>query len=221
MRTHKTAHDLISTIGQYLASTACITVTLIFLTGCTFFNETRLENSLGRDVDLIDYSYAIADDLISNAFPPIIPRQHEMALLTTTFVDNDNLKNTSHFGRLLQDNIGSRFVQQGYTVHEVRLTKNLRIEEESGETILSRDLNLISQSQKVQAILVGTISRSQRTMYITARLVNPHDSSIISSRNYRLYMDANVLAMFNLQRNNSDEEMISNPGEPIMNSLLY
>lgn len=210
-----------STIKRYLADIACMTAVLIFLAGCSVFNETRLENSLGKDIDLIDYSYGIADDLVKNAFPPLIPRQRDMALLTTTFVDNNNLKNTSHFGRLLQDNIGSRFVQQGYTVHEVKLTNNLRIEEGSGETILSRDLNLLNQSQKAQAILVGTISRTQRTMYISARLINPHDSSIISSRNYRLYMDNNVLAMFNLQRNDSDGEMISSPSEPLMNSLLY
>ncbi len=209
------------TIKKYLTGTACLTAVLMILAGCSVFNETRLENSLGKDVDLIDYSYVIADDLLKNAFPPLIPRQPDMALLTTTFVDNNNLKITSHFGRLLQDNISSRFVQQGYTVHEVKMTDNLHIEEGSGETILSRDLGRLNRSQKAQAILVGTISRTQRTMYISARLINPHDSTIISSRNYRLYMDNNVLAMFNLQRRDSDGEMISSPSEPLMNSLLY
>ncbi len=209
------------TIIRYLADIACMTAVLTCLAGCSVFNETRLENSLGKDIDLVDYSYGIADDLVKNAFPPLIPRQRGMALLTTTFVDNNNLKITSHFGRLLQDNIGSRFVQQGYTVHEVKLTNNLHIEEGSGETILSRDLGRLNRSQKAQAILVGTISRTQRTMYISARLINPHDSTIISSKNYRLYMDDNVLAMFNLQSRDSDGEMISSPSEPIMNTLLY
>ncbi|MEE4166196.1 MAG: FlgO family outer membrane protein [Desulfocapsaceae bacterium] len=206
---------------SYFFTIFCIAASLFFLSGCSSFNETKLENSLGKDVDLIDYSYAIADDLLKTAYPPLIPRQREMALLTTTFVDNNNLKNTSHFGRLLQDNISSRFVQQGYTVHEVKLTGNLRIEEQSGETILSRNLNLLSRSQKAQAILIGTISHSQRTMYISARLVNPHDSTIISSNNYRLYMDNNVLAMFNLRKGGDDSDMIKSPSEPLMNSLLY
>ncbi len=210
-----------STITKHLTDIACLTALLACLSGCSVFNETRLENSLGKDIDLIDFSYTIADDLVKTAFPPLIPRQKEMALLTTTFVDNNNLKITSHFGRLLQDNIGSRFVQQGYTVYEVKLTNNLHIEEGSGETILSRDLNRLNQSQKAQAILVGTISRTQRTMYISARLINPHDSTVISSKNYRLYMDDNVLAMFNLQRTDRDGEMISGPSEPLMNTLLY
>ena len=221
MREKATMSTLRSTIKKQLADITCLAALLACLAGCSVFNETRLENSLGRDIDLIDYSYAIADDLVKEAFPPLIPRQKEMALLTTTFVDNNNLKNTSHFGRLLQDNIGSRFVQQGYTVYEVKLTNKLHIEEGSGETILSRDLSRLNQSQKAQAILVGTISRTQRTMYISARLINPHDSTVISAKNYRLYMDNNVLAMFDLQRKDRDGEMISKPSEPLMNSLLY
>jgi TolB-like protein len=199
---------------------ACCAAVLLSLNGCSFFNETKLENSLGKDVNLISYSYDIADDLVKNAYPPLIPRQQDMSILTTTFVDNNNLQNTSHFGRLLQDNIGSRFVQRGYTVNEIKLRKDLLIEERSGETILSRNLKLLSQSQRAQAILVGTISQSQRTMYISARLINPNDSTIISSKNYRLYMDKNVLTMFNLQLS-SNGDTIKPPSESKMNTILY
>ena len=198
-----------------------LTAILFSLSGCSYFNETKLENSLGKDVNIISYSYNIADDLVKHSYPPLIPRQQEMAILTTTFVDNNNLRNTSHFGRLLQDNIGSRFVQKGYTVNEVKLRKDLLIEEESGETILTRNLELLTQSQKAQAILVGTISQAQRTMYISARLINPNDSTIIASKNYRLYMDKNVLAMFNLQLSGSNGDTIKPPSEPMMNGVLY
>ncbi len=200
---------------------ACCTAVLLSMSGCSYFNETKLENSLGKDVNLISYSYDIADDLMKNAYPPLIPRQQDMSILTTTFVDNNNLHITSHFGRLLQDTIGSRFVQKGYTVNEIKLRKDLLIEEGSGETILSRNLALLNQSQRAQAILVGTISQAQRTMYISARLIDPNDSTIISSKNYRLYMDKNVLAMFNLQVSGSSGETIGPPSEPFMNSVLY
>ena len=200
---------------------ACLATVLLFINGCSYFNESKLENSLGNDVNLINYSYNIADDLVKNSFPPLIPRQQDMSILTTTFVDNNNLQSTSHFGRLLQDNIGSRFVQIGYTVNEIKLRKDLLIEEGSGETILSRNLKLLNQSQRAQAILVGTISQAQRTLYISARLINPNDSTIISSKNYRLYMDKNILAMFNLQMVGGNAETINPPSEPIMNSVLF
>ena len=199
---------------------ACLATVLLSISGCSYFNETKLENSLGKDVNLINYSYDIADDLVKNSFPPLIPRQQDMSILTTTFVDNNNLPNTSHFGRLLQDHIGSRFVQIGYTVNEIKLRKNLLIEEGSGETILSRNLELLNQSQRTQAILVGTISQAQRTMYISARLINPNDSTIISSKNYRLYMDKNVLTMFNL-RLSGNGDTIKPPSESKMNTILY
>ena len=190
------------------------------LTGCSYFNETRFEGSLGKDVNLINYSYKIADELMARAYPPLIPRQPQMAVLTTTFVDNNDLSQTSHFGRILQDHIGSRFVQQGYTVNELRMRNSLNIEEKSGETMLSRNLSLIKPSQNAQAVLVGTISRSQRTLYITAKLVSPKNGAVLSARNYRLYMDKNVLTMFNLSTAGKDDA-IKAPSEPFMNSVLY
>lgn len=201
-------------------SISLLLLILFILPSCSYFNETRLENSLGKDVNLVKYSYDIADDLIANAFPPLIPRQPNMAILTTTFVDNNDLGQTSHFGRILQDNIGSSFVQQGYTVKEIKLRKDLFIQEQSGETILSRQLDLINPSQQAQAILIGTISQAQRTMYISARLVDPVDATVISSKNYRLYMDKNVLAMFNLKTHESGDQL-DQPSEPLMNKLLY
>ena len=196
-------------------------IVLLLLPGCSVFNETRFEKSLGRDVNLINYSYDIADDLLSSSFPPLVPRQRDMTILTTTFVDANNLPQTSHFGRILQDNIGSRFVQRGYSVKEIRLRKELLIQEGSGETMLSRNLSLLEQHQQAQVVLVGTVSHVQRTMYITARLVNPRDNSIVASRSYRLFMDRNVLAMFNLRAGSESNEMIKAPSEPLMNSVLY
>ncbi|THB71258.1 MAG: hypothetical protein D6B25_18740 [Desulfobulbaceae bacterium] len=195
-------------------------VVLIALSGCSYFNETRFENSLGRDVNLIDYSEDIAADLIEHAFPPLIPRQPNMSILTTTFVDNNNLNHTSHFGRLLQEHISAAFVQMGYSVKEVKLRNEFHIKEGSGELMLSRNLSLINNRQKAQAIMVGTISHAQRTMYISARLVNPADGAILSSQNYRLYMDKNVLAMFNL-RVKEGEELIEAPSESLVNRIFY
>lgn len=188
--------------------------------GCSYFNETSFENTLGRAVNLIDYSENIAADLISHAFPPLVPRQPALSILTTTFVDNNNLTKTSHFGRLLQEHISAAFVQQGYPVKEIKLRKDLYIAEGSGEQMLSRNLQLITTSQKAQAIMVGTISHAQRTMYISARLVNPADGTVLSSQSYRLYMDKNILSMFNL-RLNETEELIQAPAEPLVNRIFY
>ena len=181
--------------------------------GCSRFNCTRLEDALGTETDLIKFSYKIADQLTEKAYPPLVPLNPDMPLLVTTFVDNNNFRQTSQFGRTMQEHITSRLVQLGYAVKEIKLSNSLLIEQQSGETILSRDLKKLSQSQKAQAILVGTVSVANRTMYISSRLIDPVTANVISSDDYRLCMDDQILAMFGLQRA-EDDGMIEEPKQP-------
>ncbi len=192
---------------------------LTTLTGCSAFNGTRAENLLGRETNLIKFSYRAAEELIKTAYPPLMPQNPQMPILTTTFVDNNDLQQTSQFGRILQEHMSSRFVQLGYTVREVKLAKSMEIKEFSGETILSRDLKKLTGSQKAQAILVGTISYANRTMYISTRLINPNDSSVVASSDYRMIMDDHILAMFGLQRGD-DADGIAEPDQPWMNKFF-
>lgn len=190
------------------------------LAGCSSFNCTRFENYIGEDTDLIAFSYTIAEKLASTAMPPLVPRHPEMPVLVTTFVDNDNLNVTSRFGRILEEYINSRLVQMGYTVKEIKLSKELEIQPNHGETILSRDMRRLSDSAKAQAVLVGTISITDRTMYISARLINPVNSDIISSGDYRLCMDDNILAMYGLTVETHDDA-IAEPHQSWLDSILY
>lgn len=194
------------------------------LAGCSSFNCTPLERELGAEQNLITLAARITDDLSRQAFPPLMPRQPDMPILTTTFVNNDNLKETSRFGRILQEHITSRLVQLGYTTKELKLRETLVMQEGSGETMLSRNIEEINakQSLSAQAILVGTYSYTNRTMYISARLVNPKDRNIISSYDYRLCMDDNILAMFGLMRQPSSAgDEIDPPQGSLINRLFY
>lgn len=193
------------------------------LTGCSSFNCTRLEQQLGAEENLINLAAKITDRLTQDAFPPLMPRQPDMPILTTTFVDNNNLKETCRFGRILQEHIISRLVQLNYTAKELKLRDTLVMQEQSGETMLSRNLEEINakQSLSAQAILVGTYSYTDRVMYISARLINPKDRNIISSYDYRLCMDDNVLAMFGLKRQpTSSGDEINPPGDSFINSIF-
>jgi len=199
----------------FLALTA-----MFFLTGCSSFNCTRLENLLGNDTDLIKFSYGITEALVKQANPPLIPRHPNMPILVTTPVDNNNLSKTSHFGRILQEHITSRFVQLGFTVKEIKLANTLQINQRSGETILSRDLSKLQGAQEAQAIFAGTLSHSAGIMYISTRLINPTNSNIIATDDNRLCMDENILTMFGLQRQDNVEEPIEEPPKPFLNSVL-
>ena len=192
------------------------------LSGCSYFNGTKLEGLLGADENLVSLSYKITKQLEEGAVPRLMPGNPDQPLLITTFVDNNDLSRTSRFGRILQEQITSRFVQLGYTVREIKLRDSLLMKPKSGETILSRDIHLVSPSLSAQAILVGTYSYTNRTMYITARLINPENAAIISSADYQLIMDENVLAMFGEKRAAEDDQyFIDPPKQSAFDKIFY
>lgn len=193
---------------------------LCFLGGCAQLNCTSVEKFLGGKTNLVTFSYKIADQAIDSSHPPLAPRNPNMPVLITTFVDNNDLTRTSKLGRLLQDHIKSRFVQRGYTIQEYKLGNTLFIEPKSGETILTRDLSKLEGAQNAQAILVGTYSRTNRTLYISTRLVTPLNNNIIASNDYKLCMDRDILDLFNLQLRYEDQGMIDEPSQPLLNKIL-
>ena len=190
------------------------------LSGCANLNCTRLEGLLGGKTNLVTFSYKIAEDLVEQAMPPLTPMHPEMPVLVTTFVSNSNLEKTSSFGRLLQEHIASRLVQLGYTVRELKMANNLYIEQQSGETILTRDLSELTPNLQAQALAVGTFTRTNRILYLSTRLIDPSNNNIISSNDYKLCMDDDILAMFGLQRYMDNTNSISEPSQPILNKIL-
>lgn len=195
---------------------SCLVVGILMLiaTGCSELNGTQLGKYLGKDTDLISFSYEIAENLVDSSMPPLIPGNPDMPILVATFVDNNDLRRTSRFGRLLQEHISSRIVQLGYNVREIKLTRTINIEPKSGETVLSRDLSKISGDLQAQAILVGTLSRSDRLLYISARLVTPENGNIIATHDHQLYLDDNLLTMFGLHHPYEIDNPIVEPKQP-------
>ena len=192
----------------------------LILSGCgsSAFNCTQLEQILGRDADLIKLSYKIADNLANSAMPPIMPMDPKQPILTTTLVDNSNLNKTTTFGRIIQEHVGSRFVQLGYTVREIKLEKQLNITPGSGETILTRDTSKLSSELQAQAIFVGTLTRADRTLYISTRLVDPRTNNIIASDDYNLCIDGHIYSALGL--NAGYDDMIEEPKRPFLNSVF-
>lgn len=199
---------------------AVLVLLTILNSGCSAFNCTKFETLLGTDTDLISFSYTIAEKLVASALPPLVPHHPDMPVLVTTLVDNSDLNQTSAFGRVLQEHIASRFVQLGYTVREVKLADTLHIEPRSGETMLTRDPSEIRKSQQAQAILVGTVSRANRILYISARLVDPANNNILATDDYKICMDTEILAMFGLRRQNVSDSPVREPSQPLLNSIL-
>jgi hypothetical protein len=192
---------------------------LLLVNGCSNLNCTRLETLLGGDVNLVSLGEDIADTLIVNSFPPLIPHSPGQPVLIVSLVNEDDLNASSSLGRTLQNHIASRFVHEGYSVKEIKLRDTLLIRPRDGEFMLSRYLKEISAKEKAQAIVVGTYSIANRVMYLSLRLVTPGDRTIRSTWDRRLCLDQNSLKMLGLKYQEEDE--VKPPRKSLLNELLF
>lgn len=137
------------------------------------------------DTELVKSAYTIADGLLAQLKINI---DKNSSILVTSFVNIDNLKESSTLGRMIAEHVASRLSQRGYKVVEMRLrTTSVFMEEGKGEFLLSRDLRDVSKNQNSTAVVVGTYgSFPNGEVSVSARIVSPTDSTIISSCDYVL-----------------------------------
>jgi TolB-like protein len=99
----------------------------------------------------------------------------------TTFVNIDDLYNTSTFGRMYGEQLMSELAMRGYDVVELRHADALQFLNNTGEFALSRDMGLVKKSHNLGGVVVGTYVVSPERVYVNARLVDPSSSIILSA----------------------------------------
>jgi len=193
--------------------------------GCSQLNGTRLEPILGGDIDLVALGDEVAENLLSQPVPPLVPHQPEQPILITTLVNNDNLEDTSSFGRSFQNNITAGFASRGYAVKEIKLRRNLLVEKYKGEFMLTRDLQELADKQRAQAVVVGTYTMANRIMYLSIRLVSPQNQAIRGVYEDKLTLDDNSLRLLGLKLKNGvgddPTQPVLPPSPSMLDSILY
>lgn len=164
--------------------------------GQTYTTSSGQIASLPRDVDMVAFNQMAADAMLQQAKGAVL---NERPILVTSLVNIDDLTDTSSFGRITGEQIGSRLTQQGYRVTEIRLRQdNVLIRRKAGEFALSRDLVHLSQNQGAQAIMVGTYAIGMNMVYVTTKLVSPVNSQVLASSNYSMPLGPNARALLGL-----------------------
>jgi TolB-like protein len=144
---------------------------------------------MDMDANLISTSYRTADTLVARMNPPIGPDQ---PILAASFVNIDNLEETSGLGRTISEQIASRLTQRGYKVVEMKLRKTIFVSNsKGGQFMLSRELRNISIEHNVQYVVVGTYSVANSIIYVSAAVVNPTDNILLATYNYELPLGSN------------------------------
>lgn len=144
------------------------------------------------DTDLVVASYQAADNMLEQA--PWL-KQSRQPLLTATFVNVNSLENSSGLGRIIADQVSSRFAQKGFTMIQVTLRNDIFVKQEAGEFVLSRSVQDISRHHNVAAVVAGTYAVGRNSVYVSARLIRAADSLILAGYDYSLPLGPDTKAL--------------------------
>ena len=156
---------------------------LLSLSGCV-----HLAARYDLDADLIAASYEAADGLVAQLNPPHI---RDRSILVTAFADIDDVTRTSTFGRTVAEYVGDRFIQLGFQVTEMRVDEAVFVRRASGELVPSPELREVALSADAQVVLTGTYSAAEKVIYVSARMIDPADSTVFAAHGFRVVRGEN------------------------------
>ena len=165
---------------------------IIFL-GCYSSSKQVSTAGASYNVDIVSASYDIVNKLENNLRQPI---SQDAPIVVASFVDVSDLTKSSAFGRIMAEQVGSRLAQKGYKVVEIKLRhSSIFVDPENkGEFLLSRNIKEISAVHKASVVVVGTYAYAPGydrydNIYVSARMVNPVDSIVISSCDKKIHLE--------------------------------
>lgn len=148
-----------------------------------------------KDANLVTRAYSAADAMLGRLKEPL-DTYH--AIAPATFVNLNNLEETTSLGRLISRQMASRFTQHGYAMTEVKLRKNMVIRKNQGEFLLTRELQKIGKSHKVQAVLVGNYAPARDIIFVSAQLIRVKDNLVLAAHDFTLPMGPNVKSLMGI-----------------------
>ena len=178
----------------------------LLLTSCASYDQAPPLLHHDTSSNLIEISYNLADNLIGNMEEVALlstgmPIGKDEPILASTFVDVKTLEPDSDFGRVIADQVASRFVQKGYNLLETKLRKDgILIHEGMGELLLSRKLQEIGQSFSAAYVIIGTYSVAAHSIFMNVKVISVTNSRIMASGNTEIEINNAVMDL--LQQDN-------------------
>ncbi len=123
-------------------------------------------------------------------------RQYD-PMIAATFVDINDLRTSSTFGRISSELFASALSQAGVRMREVKMRESLFIEERLGELMLSRDVKRLKEAYSANSILLGTYAQGQNRVYVSARVVRTRDAVVLATADFSLPLDNHLRSMLN------------------------
>ncbi len=139
----------------------------------------------------INHNHEAAQQLVDHAKN----RLTREPLIAASFVNINNLTESSALGRSISQQFATVFTTNGYQVFELLLRKDIYVKQDSGEFMLSRELKDISRTHHAQAVIVGTYAIGETRVYVTAKVINADSGVVISAHDYSLPIDKDTNAL--------------------------
>ncbi|MFV0421305.1 FlgO family outer membrane protein [Oleidesulfovibrio sp.] len=117
-------------------------------------------------------------------------------ILVATLVELNDFEQTSTFGRLVSQQVGSRLGQHGYKVMDVRLGSELVSRRKTGEFMMTRETaRMLETRYAAQAVLLGNYVVVRGEVFVSLRVLRLDDRSIVAAHEFSLPNSGTVRAM--------------------------
>lgn len=170
--------------------TSCLlagVIAAILLTGCA--SEPATQDVAQADalpvppLGNVEYhTYVLANELFANLRPA---RQARYAV--TGFVPVDTMRYSRNYqhplmmlGHQLEQGMITEATKRGYTTQEFKLTNDIIISEDS-DRVLSRDIEQLSDIERVDYYITGTLVMQQAGAVVNARVINARNKDIVAA----------------------------------------
>ena len=160
---------------------------VLFLSAC--YQHPNYHRILPEKSNLVESNHLAASHLIKTAGDELDKKR---VIITASFVNINNLFDSSSFGRISSQQVATQFTNSGYHVIEMLLGRDVIIKQQQGEFLLSRRLKDIGMEHHAQAVLVGTYAIGNDYVYVTTKIIDTRNSKTISSYDYRIPKDGDI-----------------------------
>ena len=175
-----------------IVRSAILIALLLVLNACAALDDA----DPAPEPDLSSLAHQAAERIMASE--PDMTRYSPM--IAATFVDIDDLGQSSTFGRISAEIIASALAHQGMSVREVKMGDSMFIEENLGELILSRQVQQLSDEHDARSILMGTYAEGRDFLYVSARLVGTENAVVLGTADFRLPVDNHIRSLLGVGR---------------------
>ena len=124
-------------------------------------------------------------------------KHHSAKVAIVGAVPLADLKRETEFGRMMAEYLLTDLSDRGIRVTELRLGKEINILAQTGEFILSRNINeLANNNQELDYVVVSTFTNTRKTLVLQGRMIDLKNGIIKTAWRYTLPLNRELLGLF-------------------------